>query len=127
MATVVNTLIQGLTEQMVQSRVDSADASGFLFGTYFPVKRVQGFQWKTLTNQLAKKNVAADLHTDNGSILRKQRPIYESARGDIPFISISREMKRNEIKEYQTALAFAQDEDATKLVQYWGKILYYCL
>jgi hypothetical protein len=33
MATVVNTLIQGLTEQMVQSRVDSADASGFLFGT----------------------------------------------------------------------------------------------
>ena len=121
MATVVNTLIQGLTEKMVQSRVDSADASGFLFGTYFPVKRVQGFQWKTLTNQLAKRNVAADLHTDNGSILRKQRPIYESARGDIPFISISREMKRNEIKEYQTALAFAQDEDATKLVQYWGK------
>ena len=125
MATVVNTLIQGLTEQMVQSRVDSADASGFLFGTYFPVKRVQGFQWKTLTNQLAKRNVAADLHTDNGSILRKQRPIYESARGDIPFISISREMKRNEIKEYQTALAFAQDEDATKLVQYWGEILQY--
>ena len=90
MATVVNTLIQGLTEQMVQSRVDSADASGFLFGTYFPVKRVQGFQWKTLTNQLAKRNVAADLHTDNGSILRKQRPIYESARGDIPFIKIGR-------------------------------------
>lgn len=126
MATVVNTLIQGLTEQMVQSRVDSADASGFLFGTYFPVKRVQGFQWKTLTNQLAKKNVAADLHTDNGSILRKQRPIYESARGDIPFISISREMKRNEIKEYQTALAFAQDEDATKLVQYWGNDVDFC-
>ena len=126
MATVVNTLIQGLTEQMVQSRVDSADASGFLFGTYFPVKRVQGFQWKTLTNQLAKRNVAADLHTDNGSILRKQRPIYESARGDIPFISISREMKRNEIKEYQTALAFAQDEDATKLVQYWGNDVDFC-
>ena len=101
MATVVNTLIQGLTEQMVQSRLNTADATGFLFGTYFPVKRVQGFQWKTLSNQLAKKNVAADLHTDNGSILRKQRPIFESARGDIPFISISRELKRSEIKEYQ--------------------------
>lgn len=126
MATVVNTLIQGLTEQMVQSRLNTADATGFLFGTYFPVKRVQGFQWKTLQNQLAKKNVAADLHTDNGSILRKQRPIFESARGDIPFISISRELKRSEIKEYQTALAFAQDEDATKLVQYWGEDVDFC-
>lgn len=126
MATVVNTLIQGLSEQMVQARLNTADASQFLFGTYFPVKRVQGFQWKTLQNQLAKKNVAADLHTDNGTILRKQRPLFESARGDIPFISISREMKRNEIKEYQTALAFAQDADATKLVQYWGEDVDFC-
>ena len=35
-------------------------------------------------------------------------------------------MKRNEIKEYQTALAFAQDEDATKLVQYWGNDVDFC-
>ena len=52
--------------------------------------------------------------------MRKRRPIFESARGDIPFISISRELSRSEIKDYQTALAFAQDEDATKLVEYWG-------
>lgn len=111
---------------MVQARLNTADAKPFLFGTYFPVKRVQGFTWKTLTNQLAKRNVAADLHTDNGTIVRKQRPIFESARGDIPFISISRELKRSEIKEYQTALAFARDEDATKLVQYWGEDVDFC-
>lgn len=126
MATIVNTLIQGLTQQMVQSRVNSADATPFLFGVHFPVKKVNGFKWKTLQNQLTKKNVAADLHTDNGTILRKRRPVFETAMGDIPFISISREMTRAEIKAYQTALAFAQDEDATKLVQFWGEDVDFC-
>lgn len=124
MATIVNTLIHGLTQQMVQARVDTADASQFYFGTLFPVRKVNGFTWRTLRNQIEKKNVAADLHSDNSTIVRKRRPIFESAKGDIPFISISREMTRYEIKEYQTALAFAQDEDATKLVQYWGEILH---
>ena len=125
MATIVNTLIHGLTQQMVQARLNTVDASKFYFGSLFPVKKVNGFIWRTLQNQLEKRNVAADLHTDNGTILRKRRPIFESAKGDIPFISISREMTRSEIKEYQTALAFAQDDDATKLVQYWGEILKY--
>lgn len=123
--TIVNTLIHGLTQQMVQARLNTADAKPFTFATYFPVKKVNGFIWRTLSNQLAKKNVAADLHTDNGTILRKRRPIFESAKGDIPFISISRELTRSEIKEYQTALAFAQDDDATKLVQYWGEVLHF--
>lgn len=126
MATITNTLIQGLTHQMVQARLNTVDAKEFLFGTHFPVKKVNGFIWRTLGNQLAKKNVAADLHTDNGTIVRKRRPIFESAKGDIPFISISREMTRSEIKEYQTELAFAQDEDATKLVQYWGEDVDFC-
>lgn len=126
MATIVNTLIQGLTQQMVQSRVNSADATPFLFGVHFPVKKVNGFKWKALQNQLTKKNVAADLHTDNGTFARKRRPVFETAMGDIPFISISRDMTRAEIKDYQTALAFAQDEDATKLVQYWGEDVDFC-
>lgn len=126
MATIVNTLIQGLSQQMVQARLNTADASPFLFGTHFPVRKVNGFNWKTLQNQLEKKNVAADLHTDNGTIVRKRRPVFESARGDIPFISISRELSRAEIKEYQTALAFAQDADATQLVQYWGDDVDFC-
>lgn len=111
---------------MVQARLNTADAKAFTFGTYFPVKKVNGFVWRTIGNQLANKNVAADLHTDNGTILRKRRPIFESAKGDIPFISISRELSRSEIKEYQTALAFAQDDDATKLVQYWGEDVDFC-
>lgn len=126
MATIVNTLIQGLSQQMVQARLNTADATPFLFATHFPVRKVNGFIWRTLQNQLAKANVAADLHTDNGTILRKRRPIFESAKGDIPFISISRELSRSEIKEYQTALAFAQDDDATKLVQYWGEDVDFC-
>ena len=126
MATITNTLIQGLTQQMVQARLNTVDAKPFLFGTHFPVKKVNGFIWKTLGNQLAKRNVAADIHTDNGTIVRKRRPIFESAKGDIPFISISREMTRSEIKEYQTELAFAQDDDATKLVQYWGEDVDFC-
>lgn len=126
MATVTNTLIQGLTSQMVQARLNTADAKPFLFGVHFPVKKVNGFTWKTLSNQLAKRNVAADLHTDNGTTIRKRRPIFESAKGDIPFISISREMTRAEIKAYQTELAFAQDDDATKLVQYWGEDVDFC-
>ena len=126
MATIVNTLIAGLTQRMVQARLNSADARPFLFGKHFPVKRVNGFMWSTLQNQLAKQNVAADLHTDNGTIVRKRRPIFESAKGDIPFISISRELKRSEIKDYQTALAFAQDADATKLVEFWGADVDFC-
>ncbi len=126
MGTIVNTLIQGLTQQMVQARLNTADAKPFLFGTHFPVKKVNGFIWQTLQNQLAKNNVAADIHTDNGTILRKRRPIFESAKGDIPFISISRELSRSEIKDYQTALALANDDDATKLVQYWGNDVDFC-
>ena len=126
MATITNTLIQGLTAQMVQARLNTADAKPFLFAIHFPVKKVNGFIWRTLQNQLAKSNVAADLHTDNGTILRKRRPIFESAKGDIPFISISRELTRSEIKDYQTALAFAQDDDAIKLVQYWGEDVDFC-
>lgn len=126
MATIVNTLIHGLTQPMVQARLNLADATPFYFGRLFPVKKVNGFVWRTLANQLEKKNVAADLHSDNATVVRKRRPIFESAKGDIPFISISREMTRREIKEYQTELAFAQDADATELVQYWGNDIDFC-
>lgn len=124
--TVVNSLIYGLSQQMVQARLNTIDTKPFLFGTYFPVKKVTGFNWYMLTNQIARRNVAADLHADNGTIMRKRRPIFQSAKGDIPFISISREMTRSEIKDYQTELALAKDEDATKLVQFWGEDVDFC-
>lgn len=126
MATVVNTLIHGLNQQMVECRLNSVDMKPFLFGTHFPVKKVTGFDWKTLTNQLTRRNVAADLHTDNGTIERKRRPVFESAKGDIPYIAISREMSRSDIKRYQTELALAKDDDATKLVQFWGEDIDFC-
>lgn len=126
MGTVVNTLIHGLNEQMIQARLNTLDMKPFLFGKYFPIKKVTGFDWKTLTNQVARRNVAADLHTDNGTIVRKRRPIFESAKGDIPYIAISREMSRSDIKNYQTELALANGADATKLVQFWGEDVDFC-
>jgi len=126
MATVTDTLIQGLTDRMVQARIDSIDVKPFNFGTLFPVKKVNGFSWKMLTNAAGAKNVAADVHADNGSIIRKKRQLFESAQGDIPFISISREMKRSEIKDYQTAAALAQGGDAIALVDYWGNDVDFC-
>lgn len=126
MATVVNTLIHGLNQQMVEARLNTLDMKPFLFGTYFPVKKVTGFNWKTLTNHLAKRNVAADLHSDNGTIARKRRPTFESAKGDMPYLAISREMTRSEIKEYQTELALSKDEDAANLVRFWGEDVDFC-
>lgn len=126
MATVVNTLIHGLNQQMVEARLNSIDMKPFLFGRYFPIKKVVGFNWQTLTNQNFKKNVAADLHAENGTIQRKRRPIFESAKGDIPYIAISRDMTRKEIKDYQTERALAKDDDATQLVDFWGNDVDFC-
>ena len=126
MATIVNTLIDGLSQKMIQARLNTADAKPFLYGQYFPVKKVNGFNWQTLTNQLTKNHVAGDVHADNGTIVRKKRPIFQSAKGDIPYIAISREMSRSEIKDYQTAAALAPDADASALVNYWGGDVDFC-
>lgn len=126
MATVVNTLIHGLNQQMVECRLNSIDMKPFLFGTYFPVKKRTGFNWETLTNQLTKRNVAADLHADNGTIIRKRRPIFQSAKGDLPYIAISREMTRADMKRYQTECALAKDDDASNLVEFWGEDVDFC-
>lgn len=120
------TLIEGLDAQYVKARVMGVKTERFLFGTHFPLEKVNGFSWKTLANQAAKLNVAADIHADGSSSLRKLRPTFESARGDIPFISISRELGRSEIKEYQMALAMAQNSDAAALVKYWGNDVDFC-
>lgn len=126
MATIINTLIEGLTQKMIQARLDTADSKPFLYGKYFPIKKVTGFNWRTLTNQPAKAHVAADIHANNSTIVRKKRPIYQTANGDIPFIAISRDMTRAEMKDYQTAAALAGDADATKLVDFWGNDIDFC-
>lgn len=126
MATIVKTMIEGLSQQMIQARLNTADAKPFLYGTYFPVKKINGFNWNMLTNQLTNAHVAADLHADNSTIERKKRPIFERASGDIPYIAISREMTRSEMKDYQTAAALAQDPAATELVNFWGADVDFC-
>lgn len=127
MSMIVNSVIQGLTQKMVQARLNQVDATPFYFGTHFPVKKINGFSWATIQNQIAKRNVAADIHSDNATVQRKHRPLFESVRGDIPRIAISREMDRAALKDYQTELALAGgDADATKLVQYWGEDVDFC-
>lgn len=125
--TIVNTMFQGLNEKSIQAVLNSIDVKPFLFGTYFPVKKVIGFSWKTLTNQLAAHNVAADIIATNATTQRKKRPIFESAQGDIPFISISRDMKRSEMQDYQTMLARAGgDTGAIELVDFWANDIKFC-
>lgn len=126
MATVVNTLIHGLSQQMVQTRLNTIDMRPFRYATYFPVKKVTGFDWKTLTNQVTRRNVAADIHTDNGTVERKRRPVFESAKGDIPYIAISRDMTRGDMKRYQNERALAKDDDAIALVEFWGEDVDFC-
>lgn len=126
MATVVNTLIDGLNQQMVQARLNGIDAKPFQFAKYFPVKRVFGFNFSMLSNQITKPNVAGELHSDNASIVRKRRPLFNVVRGDIPMIGISREMSRSELKNYQNARAFAKDKNAIDLADFWGADVDYC-
>lgn len=127
MATVVNTLIEGLTDKMVQAKVNQIDAKGFYFGRLFPVRKSKGgFKWSTIENQRKSKNVAGDITADNATVIRKKRPIFQSANGDLPRITISRDWKRSEIKDYQTALALAGDPMAAELVSYWADDVDFC-
>lgn len=126
MPTINKSIIEGLNEKTLQAKVDRINVNGFYFGKHFPVKRVNAYTWKTLTNQIGKKNVAADIHADNASILRKSRPIFQSATGDLPRIAISRDMKRSELKDYQVALKLAGDANAKELVRYWADDVEFC-
>lgn len=126
MSTINKTLIEGLNEKTLQAKVDRINVNGFLFGKYFPVRKVNAYTWKLLTNQNSGKNIAADIHADNSSIVRKARPIFQSATGDLPRIAISREMRRSDIKDYQLALAMAGDPNATELVRFWADDAEFC-
>lgn len=121
-----STLIQGLNEKILQAKVNAIDVRPFQFPTYFPLRQVNAFNWKTLTNQKFGHNVAADIAADNASVGRKRRPIFQSASGDLPRLAIGREMRRTDIKEYQVALALAGDIYARELVQYWAEDVEYC-
>lgn len=121
-----NTLIQGLNEKILQTKVTNIDVAPFSFPTHFPLKKINAFTWKTLTNKNSAINVAADVVADNASLGRKKRAIFQSATGDLPRIGISRDMKRSEIKEYQIALALAGDPMAIELVQYWADDVEFC-
>lgn len=126
MSTVNHSIIEGLNEKTLQAKVDRINVNGFLFGKHFPIRKVNSFTWKMLTNQQGHKNIAADIHADNSTIVRKSRPIFESATGDLPRIAISRDMKRTDLKDYQTALALAGDPAAKELVRYWAEDVEFC-
>ena len=122
-----NSLIKGLSKAYVQAKVDLIDVKDFTFGTYFPVTKVNIFQWKMLTNQHSGVHVAADVVADNASVARKRRPIFTSVDGDLPRLAIARELNRKELKDYYVALALAgNNPDATELVKYWSDDVEYC-
>ena len=126
MATVTQTLIEGLNQKHVEARVLGIDATQWHFGKYFPIERSIGFNWATLEDQVHARNVAADIHSDNATIIRKSRPIFQSAKGDIPYIATSRDLNRAQLKEFQNALKLADTPDLSKLVKYWGEDIDFC-
>lgn len=122
------TLIEGLTDAMVQSRINQIDVKPYIYNSLFPLKKVNFFQWKTIENQIGPRVVAADVSADNASIIRKSRRNFQTAMGDIPLLTISREMRRSEIKEYQVAYALAESKDpaSRELVDYWANDVDFC-
>lgn len=127
MATITDTLITGLSQAHVQARLDGIDATKWYFGKHFPVEEAIDFRWSTLANQIHERNIAADLHADNASVIRKSRPIFQSANGDIPRLAISREMDRQKLKEYQIMRNRAKGKpNAAALVKYWGEDVDFC-
>ncbi len=75
---------------------------------------------------VGEKNVAADLHTDNGNDSPQASSDFETAMGDIRSSRFPETLTRAEIKEYQTALAFAQRRGRNEIVQYWGEDVDFC-
>lgn len=126
MANINKTMMEGLNNKVLETYVNALE-SPLTYQDYFPLKNNPFFSWKTLSNQLAQPNVAAELQSDNSTVARKRRDIMQSATGDLPLMSISREMSRSEIKEYQIALALANgNATATELVQKWADDVSFC-
>lgn len=120
------TIIEGLNSKYLDAYVQSIQ-NPMTYQYYFPLKQNPFFSWKTMFNQLEQPNVAADIQAQNGTTARKRRPIMDVASGDLPLMTISREMKRSDIKEYQNMLALSGGNSmAADLVQYWGADVNFC-
>ena len=116
----------GLNSKVLQAYIN-AIPKALTYQSYFPLKNNPFFSWKMLSNNLSQPNIAAELQSDNASNTRKRRDIMQSASGDLPLMSISREMSRGKIKEYQIALALAQgNATATELVRMWADDVSFC-
>jgi hypothetical protein len=122
-----DTLILGLRNnpQLLQIFIDNLPAT-FKYANYFPLTSNITFKWETLKSQSRRKNVAADIVADNSSARYKRRPLFESATGDLPYIKIARKMERDDIKNYQIALALAGNADAQELIRYWADDAEFC-
>jgi hypothetical protein len=126
MANINKTMMEGLNQKVLQAYLNAL-IMPLTYQNYFPLKQNLTFSWRTLSNILQQPNVAAELQADNSTVARKRRPIIQSASGDLPLMSISREMERSEIKEYQIALALAgNDATARSLVEFWANDVNFC-
>lgn len=126
MGNINKTMMEGLNSKVLQAFVNKLE-SPLTYSAYFPLRNNPYFSWKTLSNQLEQPNIAAELQSDNSTGARKRRDIMQSATGDLPLMSISREMTRSEIKEYQIALALANgNATATELVRAWADDVTFC-
>lgn len=113
-------LIENLSDKRVKAVLDAVDTKDYVYGRLFPVKKVENFSWKLFMQQ-AFGDRMGDVQSDNASTIAKSRPIFQSAGGELPFITYYETMTRSELKEYQVAKAMAGgDPDAAALVRFYG-------
>ncbi len=83
---------------------------------YFPLKQQNGFMWKSATNAQSTRQ-AARVIARNASLPLGENPATDILRGDIPKIGVKYFMLDDELSEFQTALARANDASAQQLVR----------
>lgn len=120
------TLMQGLNEKDMTAVIYQYDLKDFYYPTLFPLKEQNDLTWKAL-EAVAGLKVAADLVSRGSSIPRKSREAISRIQGDIPKISISREMLEDDLDEYDImVLRASTDEDLRALVEVWAEDTKYC-
>ena len=120
------TLMVGLNEKDMQAVVNTYDLKPYYFPTLFPLKENKTLTWKTL-EAVAGLKIAADLVSRGSTIPKKTRQAISKIQGDIPKLSISREMLEDELTDYDIFIAMAgNDPDLKSLVEFWAEDTQYC-
>ncbi len=119
-------MIQGFTAEDFVAVVKNQNLKQYYYPTLFPTKETQFLTWK-MVEQKTKAKVAADVISRNASIPKKLREELDYVKGDIPKISIRRDMLEEDLTDYDIALALARNNtDLANAIKYWADDIDFC-